>query len=486
MEVPSPERTSGARRGRRFALAVVAAALAIGTGCGEGSPGAIAVRILDRYRRATGSKPLTAGGMIRLRLASPKGSGAGEGTAEILWEPSRYRESTSSAGWTAVRGIESGKAYFTDPDGVTRVVSDPVLRELTTRSYFWRKAWLFRDREGARVRLGPASADEVAIQLQPAGGYPLRLSFSRRSGRLLAVHSPRFELAFETEARFHDRSDPRRPFDGEVVWRGLPTGRMPRPTVGGGRAQFADASSRIPYDQAGGLVVVPARIGDESVRLAVDATVDGPVRISPALAGRLRLPWKTDVFSRRIAGGVSLELGGARYPSLFVEAFEDLPAGADASAGGCLFRETVVELDPETRRLGLHDPERWVTPEDYFRVVIDDDGDLPVAVLDRGSQALRVVVGSDTGEAALELAPESADRLGLDRGPTASGMLWGAARLPPLPFRVVPDRFAPAWGDDGRLGFPLLLRFHAYVQMPQRWIYLSAARRADGTREESR
>ena len=166
MEAPLPERTSRVRLGRRLALAAVASALLLGAGCGEGSPGAIASRIFSRYQKVTGAKPLTAGGMIRLRLAAAGGR-EGIGSAEILWEPNRYRETVASAGWTTVRGIELGKAYFTDQDGVTRVVSDPVLQELTTRSYFWRRAWLFEDREDARMRLesgerrgglGPAAA----------------------------------------------------------------------------------------------------------------------------------------------------------------------------------------------------------------------------------------------------------------------------------------------------------------------------------------
>src|SRR5262249_46867022 len=153
-------------------------------------------------------KPLTAGGMIRLRLFRASGETEGSGSAEILWEPYRYRESTSSAGWTSVRGIEQGKAYFTDPDGVTRVVSDPVLRELTTRSYFWRRAGLFHGREGARVRLGAATGEEVSVSLQPSGGNPLLLTFSARDGRLRSVRSPRFDLEFSSATRFEDRSDP--------------------------------------------------------------------------------------------------------------------------------------------------------------------------------------------------------------------------------------------------------------------------------------
>ncbi len=35
--------------------------------------------------------------------------------------------------------------------------------------------------------------------------------------------------------------------------------------------------------------------------------------------------------------------------------------------------------------------------------------------------------------------------------------------------------FYPEWGDDGLFGFPLLLRFHAWVDMPQRWVYVKPA-----------
>lgn len=418
--------------------------------------------------------------MIRIRLSSSEGTGPRSGTSEILWEPRRYRETVSSAGWNTVRGIEFGKAYFTDEDGVTRVVSDPVLRELTSRSYFWRRAWLFRDREGARLRLGPADDTSVSVQLQPTGGHPVMLSFSRPDGRLLSVRSPRFQLEFASPTRFRDLSDPRRPLTGEVAWIGLPTGRIPKPSAGGGRARFVEVSSRIPFERAAGGPLVSARLSGVSVRLAIDAAVSGPVRISPAVAARLPLSFETDVYGRSVAAGASLEVGSVRYPSLFVQRSEDIPGRADAAAGGCLFREAVVELDPELRHLGLHDPARWLVPEAFFRVVIDDDGDLPVAILDRGSQAVRLTAGTETGEAALLLAAASAARIGLAGQTTGEGMLWGALKLPALPLRVSDREFFPDWGDDGRLGFPLLLRFHAYVQMPQRWIYLHPAGPLEG------
>ncbi|HEY1249932.1 MAG TPA: hypothetical protein VGH97_02000 [Thermoanaerobaculia bacterium] len=442
----------------------------------------MADRIIARYQKQTGSKPLTAGGMIRLRLFRVSDKTGSSGASEILWEPFRYRESLSSAGWTSIRGIEQGRAYFTDPDGVTRVVSDPVLRELLTRSYFWRRAWLFQDREDARVRLGPATDEAVSVSLQPSGGYPLLLTFSSRDGSLRSARSPRFDLEFSSPTRFEDRSDPAHPFGGEVAWTGLPTGQIPHATVGGGRARFPATSSRIPFEREGGALVVAARIGGEAARLAVDAAADGFVRVSPGLAARLpaALAWQTDVLGRRVAAGAALEIGGVSYPALFLEAAEGedaLPAGVDAMAGACLFREAIVEFDPDARILGLHDPEHWVVPEGFLRVVIDDDGDRPVAILDHGSRSMRVAAGSDLGGAALELAAESARRVGIERG-RVSGMLWGTSKLAPLDLRVVDRGYAPDWGDDGRMGLSLLLRFHAYVNMPQRWVYLSPARSA--------
>ena len=484
MEVPSPRWASGVRSGRRLTIAALAVAVAIGVGCGEGSPGAIAARILARYQKVSGSKPLTAGGMIRIRLGpSREGTGDSQGSSEILWEPGRYRETVSSAGWTTVRGIEVGKAYFTDEDGVTRVVSDQALRELVTRSYFWRRAWLFQDREGARLGLGPADDSTVSVRLRPAGGNPLILAFSRRDGRLVSASSPRFALAFASAGRFRDSSDPSRPTSGDVGWVGLPTGRMPNPSAGGGRAQFAEVSSRVPFERRNGALIVPARISGESVRLAIDAAASGPVALSPDLAGRLRLNFRPDIYGRSVAAGAALQVGSVSYPALFVQRSGGVPAEADAVAGGCLFRESIVELDPESGRFGLHDPARWVIPEGYWRVVVDDDGNVPVAILDRGSQSLRVTAGSPTGDADLVLSGPSAARVGLADETTARGLLWGAAKLPALSLRISDRGLLPDWGDDGRLGFSPILRFHAYVDLPRRWIYLSGARRAEGSKE---
>jgi hypothetical protein len=28
------------------------------------------------------------------------------------------------------------------------------------------------------------------------------------------------------------------------------------------------------------------------------------------------------------------------------------------------------------------------------------------------------------------------------------------------------------WGEDGRIGMDVLLRFHVYLDLPRRWVYL--------------
>ncbi len=466
------ERSGHPVRLRPLALGLSVATLLGAAGCGENAA-AQAARIFDRYRAASGAKPLTAGGMIRIRLSPAKGRQGAPGLAEIEWEMGRYRESVSSAGMTTRRGIESDRAYYTDFDGVTRVVSDPVLRELRTRSYFWRRAWLFRSREGARASPGPADTATESVTLAPEGGNPLLLSFSRADGRLVSVRSPRFDLEFRTPIVYEDESNPALPVEGSIAWVGLPTGHIPQPYAGGGEARFGPPAA-VPFEKSGGAVMVTARLSGSTIRLSVDAAVDGPVRVSPRIADRLPLAFREDVFGRFIAPAASLEIGAAMYPTLFVQRSEALPAGADAAAGACLFREAIVEIDPVAARLAVHGAATWVVPEGYFRTPIDDDEDRPVALLYRGNRESRFTLGSDTGNVPLVMASLTAERLGLSDAGGASGLSWGPIRLPNLPLRVSATGFFPNWGDDGTLGFPLLLRFHAFVNMPQRWIYVKA------------
>jgi len=433
----------------------------------------MASRVLARYQKVSGAKPLPSSGMIRLRLEPVDGHAPAAGTAEIEWAtPYRYRETVASAGLRTIRGVESGKAYFTDEDGVTRVASDPVLRELVTRSYFWRRAWLFDDRDRALVSLGPADDRTTSVVFRLANGNPLTLRFSRRDGGLLEASSPRFQLRFRSPSSFEDRSDSEKPFAGTIAWTGLPTGEIPHAEIGGGRARFGAGAAGTAWVRTGGALTVPARVGGVDVRLAIDAAADGPLRLSPALAARLPLRFVDDVFGRRVTTGAALEVASVAYPSLAAVVRDALPGGADAAAGGCLYREAVVELDPSGGELTLHDPAKWAPPDGYFKAVIDDDGDRPVAILRNGSRELRLAEGSDTGSAALRLSAASAERAGLGAAGTAAGLNWGPQDLPPLRVETVRGGFAPEWGDDGRMGYDALAPLHVFIDMGRRWTYL--------------
>jgi hypothetical protein len=448
--------------------------LCTNAGCGRDSAGRIAARILADHRERSKAKPLSVSQVILLRLSSTSGNGTGKG--EIAWQGGEYRETRTSAGVTTVRGIQGGKAYYTDEDGVTRVVSDPALRELETRAYFWRRAYLFQDRARARLGLGPADSESVSVTLRPLAGNLLTLFFSRRDSRLLSARSPRFRLDFEAPTRFQDRSDAARPFTGEIVWTGLPVGNLEDAATGGGRARLSPAPAEVPVEMAARGFVLPAEISGVPARLRLDASVEGPVRVTTTLAARLPLSFRKDVLGRDVAGGATLRIGSLRYPAVHVERVSDsAEQEVDAAAGGVLFRETVVELDPDAARARFHDPAKWVAPEGYMRVVVDDDENRPVAILRRKGSELRVLCGSAAEGAALRLSAASAERLGIsERETTIEGLRWGLLTLPPLALRIEPGAFSPDWGDDGRMDPKLLERFHSFLDMPHRWIYLKA------------
>ncbi len=458
------------RRGRSHA-ALLLLAILIASRCSFGSDVRIARRILEGHRRKARVKPLPFSQVIRLKITLP-GRTEAQGTAEIEWDSLRYRESLSSAGLTTIRGIQGGKAYFTDEDGVTRVASEPVLAELLTRSYFWRRAYLFEDLQRARIGLGPADESSLSVKITPRGGNALLLTFSRRDSRLLSARSPRFDLAFETPSRFRDASRRDSPIEAEVRWIGLPTGRMQDTEVGGWSARWSGKFAETPFQRAGQAVTVPGRISGLDARIAIDAAADGPLRVRSRLAKKLGFPFQPDVFGRVVAKGGTFEIGTLFFPSLSLEKSDSVPDGADAIVGAALFRETVVELDPAAARVRFYDPARWVSPEGFSRVVIDDDGNRPVAILRKGGQPLRLLAGT-TSDAAIVLASQSASRAGLSASDAGTeGLRWGAVRLPRLPMRVATAGFDPEWGEDGSLGYDLLLRFHLFVDMPHRWVYL--------------
>ena len=432
----------------------------------------IAERILDRYRRATASKPLPLSHVVRMKLRPDRAGDPATGFAEVAWEPNRYRERVSSAGVTTERGIQGGKAYAIDEDGFTRVVSEPVLRELHTRSYFWRKAWLFQDRERARLSLGPADAAAVSLRFLPLGGNPLLLSFSRRDGRLTAVRSPRFDVDFGTDGSFRLASGIRPRVVGEVAWSGLPSERIADAAVSGACGKFV-GRAEVPFERtARGGLTFPAAVNGVAMRLALDGTADGPLRLSPEAARRLGVSFTTDVYGRAIAAGATLAVGTFSCPGIHVEGLTQALDEADGVVGGTLDREAVVEIDAGGRRLALHDPNRWVSPAGFTRIIVDDDGDRPVTTLRRGSRVVRLTVAAPTGSTDLSVEPDALERLEISAPGTVGSLRWGILELPDL--SVERDtRLTPAgWGDDGKVGFAMLLRFHSHLDLTHRWIYV--------------
>jgi hypothetical protein len=459
------------RRRRRLGGIGVVVLLLAPLACRLDADRKIAGRILDRYRKATVTKPLPASYVIRMRLF-PEAAGGGTGVAEVAWEPNRYRERVSSAGATTERGIQGERAYFIDEDGVTRVGSEPVLRELFARSYFWRRAWLFADRGGARLSLGPADASSVSVRLQPTGSNAVLLSFSRRDGRLVSVRSPRFDLDFASERSFRETSGRRPPIRGEIAWAGLPTGSIEDAAAGGGCGRFEPAAGLVDFERTpDGGISFPASVNGVELRFALAADADGLPAISAEKAAEMSLRFSPDVYGRSVAAGATLEVGGFTCRGIHIEVTRRAPESADGVIGGTLFREAVVEFAPRSGRLGLHDPARWVSPAGFTRILVDDDGDRPVTSFRKGREVARLRVGSATGASDLRLAPASAARLNVGPG-VVSGLRWGALALPPVEVASQAGDTSPEWGDDGRLGFRFLLKFHTYVDMTHRWLYV--------------
>jgi hypothetical protein len=461
--------------------------------CGERPEHRVARRILENHRRHARVKPLPGAQVVRLALSEPSGGAGATGSGRLRWEGSNYRETTSSAGWTTSRGIQAGKSYLTDEDGVTRVTSEPILAELLTRSYFWRRAYLFDDLEGARLALGPADEKTVSVELTPRGGNRLRLVFTI-AGELVAASSPGFELRFQGPARMTDRSRPGSPVEAEIRSITLPEDSMPDAQAGGWSARWSANPAEAPLLRLGRGIAVDATIGGLPARIAIDGDADGPLRVRPELARKLGLTGQRDVFGRQIARAGPVAVGSLAYPALFVEISEAVPAlvleiseavpeGADAVAGGVFLRETILELDPAARRVRFYDPSRWVAPPGYFRGLLDDDGDRATAILRRGTQTFRLRAGCSA--AGIVLTREAAGRVHANGSAFASpldGLKWVTAELPTVPVSVAGEGFGAEWGEDGCLGFEPLLPFHVFLDMPRRWAYLRPLDAAAGVR----
>ena len=446
-----------------------AGALAAAAGCGERSDLQIARRILEDHRKRARVKPLPAAQVLRLAYSAPAGRATETGTGRIEWEGANYRETVSSAGWTIVQGVQAGKAFWTDEDGVTRVASEPVLSALLTRFYFWRRAYLFDDLEGAKLGLGSADDTTVSVELSPRGGNPLRLSFNR-AGDLVSARSPRFDLEFRDPRHFADRSRPEAPLDVELRSSSLPSSSLEDVQAGGWSARWRESPAEAPMLAGAGAIAVDGDFAGKATRICVDAAAEGPVEIRSDLSGRAGMSPRSDVLGRRVARG-QVAVGALSFPSVFFSVSEELPRGCDARAGALFLRETIVELDAASGKVRFYDPQRWSAPPGYFRGLLDDDGDRPVAILRHGSQSVRLRAGI-AGVSGVVLAPEAARRLGVSRAGPMSGLTWGTAEFPLAEAEVEESRFDPAWGDDGALGLALLLKFHTFLDLPKRWAYL--------------
>jgi hypothetical protein len=389
----------------------------------------------------------------------------------IEWNGENFRETVSSAGLTVVRGIQGEKAYFRDEDGITRVASEPILADLITRSYLWRRAYLFEDLERARAVLGPSDEASVTVGLTPRGGNTLWLAFARADGRLVRSHATHLDFLFDSTRRFTDRSRRDTPVGADIMSIGLPTASLLDTAVGGWLAQWGAAFAETEILRKGHHVLISGKISGRPAAIAFDGSEDGPVKVAAALADQLRLSFTTDVFGRSVARGAEISFGAAlTLPNLSVERVTSLPEGVDASAGAPFFRETIVEVDSAASRIRFHDPAHWVMPEGLFRVLLDDDGNRPVVIARRNGSNVRLL-GPTAIDPPIQLTPQGARRLGLDEHtPLLKGLRVGLD----LPARDVPIVEGPEsdWDEDGRLSWDLILASRAEFDMAHRWVYI--------------
>jgi hypothetical protein len=68
--------------------------------------------------------------------------------------------------------------------------------------------------------------------------------------------------------------------------------------------------------------------------------------------------------------------------------------------------------------------------------------------------------------------PDALDRLGVTAPGAADKLRWGILELPELSVVRDPNPAAVNWGDDGKIGFAMLLRFHSHLDLTHRWIYV--------------
>src|SRR5262249_28619560 len=241
--------------------------------------------------------------------------------------------------------------------------------------------------------------------------------------------------------------------------------------------RWTASPAEVPLGHSGaGAIVLDASVGGLPVRLAFDGSADGPLQVAAALASRLGLAVRTDVFGRSVARAGPLTVGTASWPELLVQVSGDLPEGCDARAGGVLLREAVLEFDARASRVRIYDPQKWSPPPGFYKGLLDDDGDRATAILSYGGSLLRLRAAVPGPP--LLVARESARRVGLPESGPAE-LKWGTAPLPPIPISypalslsLPASGFDTQWGEDGALGQDVILGSHAFLDMPRRWAYL--------------
>jgi hypothetical protein len=83
-----------------------------------------------------------------------------------------------------------------------------------------------------------------------------------------------------------------------------------------------------------------------------------------------------------------------------------------------------------------------------------------------------LTAGAAIGSSDFALTGEALERLDISGTGPVGGMRWGPLALPDLSLRREGNLPDAGWGDDGKLGFAMLLRFQSHLDMPHRWIYV--------------
>ena len=359
----------------------------------------MAERILDRYRKTSGAKPLTAGGMIRDPPHPARGPSGRDG-------PGRSSLGAAKIPRHGLLGGDDDRPGNRVEPGLLHRRRRSHPRRLRARApgvdheVIFLEAGLALPRIATRRSCAWArpTRESASIRLDVLGGNTLTLAFARSDGRLLRVRSPRFDLDFRSPTRFRDALRPGPARRGGRDRLDRPSDRRDAAPRGRRRPRRVRPAGDAPAGRPPGRRAARRRRTSWAHPSGSPSTARRTVRSGSRRASRRRLPLRftTDVFGRPIAAAPRSSVGDASWPSLFAQISDAVPEGADAVAGACLFREAVVELDLEHAVSALHDPARWTMPEGYVRIVTDDDGNRPVAVFRRGSSDLRLTAASDT------------------------------------------------------------------------------------------